>query len=164
MASGNTIADWTALNNEPPSSAYATNDVRNNHNVLDFDQSTIEGSNFRKVLPRHYSSGNIVAYIHYSATGITTGDVVWGVSFERISDSQQDIDADGFATEQTVTTTVPGTDGHVKIASLTITAGANTDNIAAGELFRVRVRRVANDGADTAAADAEFHALELKEA
>ena len=84
------------------------------------------------------------------------------MSFERIGAAQQDVDADGFATAQTITAvTVDGTSGNVTIANVAVTNGANMDSIAVGELFRVRLRRdVAND---TAAGDAEFHALELKE-
>jgi hypothetical protein len=162
MASGNTLVVFTAHHNEPPATNYATIDDRNGHRVLDFDTTTQEAAYFTGVMPRHYAGGGITVYLHWAATSATTGTIGWDVAFERISDSQQDIDSDGFATAQTVTAaTVPGTSGHVKITNVACSDGANIDSIAVGETFRLRIRRdVAND---TAAGDAELFAVELKE-
>jgi hypothetical protein len=162
MATGNTLLIFTPLQNEPPSSNYATLDTRNLHPVLDFDDTTQETAIFRGVVPRHYAGGGITVYVHFAATSATTGTIGWDVSFERVSDSQQDIDSDGFATAQTITAgTVPGTSGHVDILNVAVTDGANMDSIAVGEAFRLRIRRdVAND---TATGDAELFAVELKE-
>ena len=115
-------------------------------------------------MPRHYAGGNIVVYVHHAASSATTGTIGWDVTLERISDSQQDIDSDGFATAKTITAaTVPGTSGHVAIVNVTLTAGAtDTDSVAVGEAFRIRLRRDVSN--DTATGDAEFFAMELKEA
>ena len=165
MASGDTLLLISPLQASFPSSNPATPDLRNAHPVLDFDTTTQETVYFDNlVMPRHYAGGNIVVYVHHAASSATTGTIGWGVTLERIGDSQQDIDSDGFATEKTiVAATVPATSGHVDIVNATLTAGAtDTDSIAAGEGFRIRLRRdVAND---TAAGDAEFFAMELKEA
>jgi hypothetical protein len=162
MATGQTLIQFNALNNEPPASNFATLDRRNGHNCLDFDGSTQEAAVFRGILPRNYSGLGITVYVHWAATSATTGTIGWDVAFERIGDSQQDVDADGFATAQTITAvTVPGTSGHVDITNVAVTNGANIDSIAVGEMFRVRIRRdVAND---TAVGDAELFAVELKE-
>jgi hypothetical protein len=162
LSSGNTLLVFKPQDNEPPSSNYATLDLRNGHLVLDFDTTTQEAAYFKGILPRHYAGGGITVYLHWAATSATTGTIGWDVAFERISNSQQDVDSDGFATAQTVTAaTVPGTSGHVDITNVAVTNGANIDSIAVGELFRLRVRRdVAND---TAAGDAELFAVELKE-
>ena len=163
MASGNTLAIFTPLQNEPPASNYATFDTRNGHPVLDFDDTTQEAAVFTGVMPRHYGAGGITVYVHWAATSATTGTVGWDVTFERVGDGSQDIDSDGFATAQTITAvTVPGTSGHVDITNVAITAGsAGTDDIAAGESYRLRIRRdVAND---TATGDAELVGVELKE-
>lgn len=163
MASGNTLLIWTALDNEPPSSNPATLARRNGHFCLQFDQTTGEIAIFRAVLPRHYSGGGITVYVHWAAaTGIVSGTIGWLIAFERIGDSQQDVDSDGFASDQTVTaTTVPGTSGYVDITNVAVSNGANMDSIAVGEMFRLRVTRdVANDNA---AGDAELYAVELKE-
>lgn len=163
MASGNTICILTPAANEPPSSNYATLDTRNGHLVLDFDAATDESAIFTTVLPRHYAGGGITVYIHWAATSATSGDVIWGVQFERIGEGQQDIDSDGFASAQTVTATAPGTSGNVDIASVAFTDGAQIDSIAVGEAFRLKVYRDADAGGDTMSGDAELVAVCLKE-
>jgi hypothetical protein len=164
MASGDTLCTFTALNNEPPSSNFATLDTRNGHPVLDFDATTDESAVFSAILPRHYGGGGITVYLHVSASGITSGNYIFDVAFERIGDGQQDVDSDGFAAAQSLAATaVPGTDGHVDIVSIAFTNGAQMDSIAVGELFRLKVTRDADNGSDTAAADIELHAVEIKE-
>lgn len=162
MASGDSLLIFGAYDNQPPATAYATLDTRNSIPCLDFDTTTAEAAVFAAVLPRSYAGGGITVYLHWAATSATTGTIGWTVEFERIGDGQQDVDADGFATAQTVTAaTVPATSGHVDITNVAVTNGANMDSIAVGEMFRLRVKRdVAND---TAAGDAELLAVELRE-
>ena len=162
MASGNTLLTFLAEEGRPPTSGGATFDVRNNIACFDFDDTTGESVIFTGVLPRNYAGGGITVYLHWAATSATTGTGGWLVAFERIGDGQQDIDSDGFASNQTVTAvTVPATSGHVDITNVAVSDGANIDSIAVGELFRLKVTRdVAND---TAAGDLELYAVELKE-
>jgi len=162
MASGDTLLIFHPLGNEPPASNYATLDLRNNHVVLDFDDTTAEGAVWSSVLPRNYAGGGITVYVHWSATSATTNTGGWTVEFERVGDAQQDVDSDGFASAQTITAaTVPGTSGHVKITNVAVSNGANMDSIAVGEKFRLRLKRdVAND---SAVGDLEVHCVELKE-
>lgn len=162
MASGDTLAVFVALNASYPLSNFAAFTQRNRHPLLSFDPTTQEAAFFETVLARHYGGGGITVYLHWSATSATTGTIGWDVSFERIGAAQQDLDADGFATAQTITAaTVPATSGHVNITNVAVTHGANIDSIAVGETFRLRVRRdVAND---SAVGDAELVAVELKE-
>lgn len=162
MASGDTLLQFSPLQNEPPTSNYATFDLRNSHILLDFDDTVQEAAVFSAILPRHYSGGGITVYIHWAATSATSGTGGWDVAFERIGDEQQDIDSDGFATAQTVTAVnVPATSGNVNISSVAVSDGSNMDSIAVGETFRLRIRRdVAND---TATGDLELLGIELKE-
>lgn len=163
MASGDTLLIWTPLANEPPAVNFATLDTRNSHVVLDFDTTTGESAVFRGVMPRHYAgTTGVTIYVHYAMTSATSGTCGWLTAFERVSDSQQDIDADGFATANTLTAvTVPATSGHVDISNVAHTNGAQMDSVAVGEGFRLKITRdVAND---TAAGDAELWAIELKE-
>lgn len=163
MATGETLVVFRAGEQDPtPTSNFASLDTRNGHPVLDFDATTQETAIWSGVLPRHYAAGGITVYLHWSATTATTGTIGFDVAFERIGDGQQDIDADGFATAQTVTAaTVPATSGHVDITNVAVTNGANIDSLAVGEAFRLRVRR--DVASDTAAGDAELLAVELKE-
>lgn len=162
MASGNSLIAWTPLSNEPPAANFATFDTRNGHPVLDFDDTTAEAAIFRAILPRHYSGGGITVYVHYACTSAITGTVGWTVEFDRVSDSQVDIDSDTWSSATTITAvTVPGTAGHVDICNAAVTNGANIDSMAVGEAFRMRLKRdVAND---TATGDAELYLIELKE-
>lgn len=162
MATGETLCVFTPAHNEPPSANYATLDQRNGHYVLDFDTLTQEAAIFSGVLPRNYGGGGLTVYIHAMLSSATSGTLGWDVAIERMSDATTDLDSDSFASAQTVTaTTVPGTSGVVLVLSVAISSGANMDSLAAGEAFRIRIRRdVAND---TATGDAELLAVEIKE-
>lgn len=164
MASNNTLCIFMPNDNEPPATNYATLDTRNGHPVLDFDQTTDESAIFSAVMPRSYGNSGVSVYLHVSATGITTGSYIFDVAFERIGDGQQDVDSDGFATAQSLAATaVPGTDGFVGIVSIPFTDGALMDGVTAGELFRLKVTRDADNLSDDAAADIELHAVEIRE-
>lgn len=164
MAAGNTLLIFAATDNEPPATNYATFDTRNGHPVLDFDKATDEDAIFTGIMPRHYAGGGVTVYLHVSASGITSGNYIFDVSFERIGDGQQDVDSDGFAAVQSLAATaVPATDGHVDIVSIPFTDGAQMDSVAAGELFRLKVTRDANNVSDTADNDIELHAVEIRE-
>jgi len=162
MASGNTLLIFKPQNNQPPSSNAATRDLRNQHPVLDFDDTTNEDAVFAGVMPEHYGGGGLTIEIHYSMSSATSGDVDWDVAFERIGDQQQDIDSDGFAGANSVNnTTVPATSGNVDVVSVILNDGADMDSIEAGEMFRLKVTRDA--ASDTASGDAELHAVHVKE-
>ena len=162
MASGDTLVVFTPQCNEPPASNYATLDTRNQHPVLDFDDSTNEDAVFSSVMPRHYANSGVTVYIHYAMTSAVANTVDWDACFERIGDQQQDIDVDGFAAVQSVdNTTVPATSGLVDIVSIAFTNGAQMDSVAVGEGFRLKVTRDAVS--DDATGDAELRFVEIKE-
>jgi len=163
MASGDTLCVFIPQQNEPPASNYATFDTRNQHPVLDFDDTTNESSVFSAVMPRHYAgTTGVTVYIHYAMSSAVAGDIDWDAAFERIGDQQQDLDVDGFAAVQSVDgTTVPATSGLVDIVSIAFTNGAQMDSVAVGEGFRLKVTRDATN--DTAAGDGELRFVEIKE-
>ena len=163
MSSGDTLLLFLPLDNEPPASNPATTDLRNAHPVLDFDAATNEDAIFSAVMPQSYAATTgVTVYLHYSMTTATSGDIDWDVAFERIGDQQQDVDSDSFAAANSVdNTTVPGTSGLVDIVNVAFTDGADMDSVAPGELFRIKVTRDA--ASDTAAGDAELHAIEIRE-
>jgi hypothetical protein len=168
MASSDTLVVFTPLGYEPPATNYATLDTRNAHPVLDFDaapatEAASETAIWTGVLPQNYSGGGITVYLHWAATTATSNSVLWGTAFERIGTAQQDIDSDGWATEKTVTTATNATSGNVNVSSVAHTNGAEIDSIAVGESFRLRVRRIGANAADTMTGDAELLAVELRE-
>lgn len=163
MASGDTLVVFTPFNNEPPTSDFATIDQRNQHPILNFDGAANENAIFSAIMPRNYGGGGLTVYLHYSMSTETSNDIDWDVDFERIGDGSQDVDSDGFtgSPNSVDNTTVPGTSGFVDIVNVTFTDGADMDNIAVGELFRIKVTRDA--ASDTSTGDAELHAVEIKE-
>jgi len=163
MASGDTLAVFTPAANQPPAANYAALFLRNGHWVLAFDTTTQQAAIFAGVLPRHYSGGGLTVYASWMAASATSGTIGWDITLERDNDANHDLDTDAWATPQTITAaTVDATSGKVKTTSVAITAGAGgTDSLAAGDPFRIRIRRdVAND---TAAGDAHLQTLEIKE-
>lgn len=163
MASGDTLLTVPAWSGIPPAANYAVFDTRNGHPIADFDDASDESLYFSLFMPAHYDGGGVAVDLFWSATSATSGDVKWAVSIERISDSNQDIDADGFAAANTATDTAPGTSGHVTKATVTFTDGADMDSVAAGEWFRVKITRDADDGADTLSGDVELHSFVIRE-
>lgn len=163
MASGNTLLIFHPYNNEPPSTNYATFDTRNQHPVLDFDAATDEAAVFTAIMPRHYAGGGVTVYLHVTDTADTNTAHAsyWDVSFERMT--AQDIDSDSFAAVQSTHVHPNGTSGIPVVASIAFTDGAQMDSVAAGELFRLKVSRDANNGSDDWDSDAELLAVEIKE-
>lgn len=162
MASGDTLLIFHPYNNEPPATNYATLDIRNQHPCLDFDATGTESALFSAIMPRSYAGGGVTVYIHYSMTSAEANTVDWLTAFERIGDQQLDIDGDSFAATQAVAnTTVPATSGLVDIVSIAFTDGAQMDNVAVGEMFRLKVVRDSDN--DDAAGDAELLMIEIKE-
>lgn len=163
MASGDTLAIFTALDAEFPASNYATLDTRNNHPVLDFDTTTGETAYFTAVMPKNYAdTTGVTVFLHWAASSATSGTIGWLIAFERMGDGGTDIDSDSFASDQTVAAeTVDATSGIMDVSNVAVTKGANMDSVVAGDTFRLRVTRdVAND---TATGDAELIAIEIRE-
>lgn len=160
MASGATLRTFGALDNEAPSANYATMGLRNGHPTLEFNDTTAWAALFSGVMPRSYAGGGITVYLTATAVA-TSGTMGWTVELER-RDAATDLDADSFAGAQTVTaTTVPGTSGAPLTLNVAITSGANMDSIAAGDPFRIRIKRdVANDNA---VGNVELMDVEIKE-
>lgn len=164
-ASGDFLATFTSLANEPPASAFATIDLRNSHIVLDFDGATDEEAVFSGVLPANYASGGLTIDTFWSFTSATSGNLRVQAAIERIDTSSLDIDADSFASFQSAGGTAPGTSGQVIKVSVTMTDGAQMDSLAASETFRLKIRRDADgtSGTDDITTDAELLAVDIKE-
>lgn len=168
MATGQTLCRFTPQNNQPPAANYATYDVRNGLLVLDFDKNTDESAIFVDILPRNYGGGGLTVTIHWMSTANITGAVIWEASFERHQAGTDDSDSDSFAAARTVSSTavgVGGSAGTEMVASIAFTDGAQMDNLAVGERFRLKISRDANgtNGTDDMDGDAELVCVEIKE-
>lgn len=162
MASGDSIGAWDMHSAEQPSSNFATWGMRNNHLTCDFDSATQETIYVTGWMPQNYSDATGVTIYLLWTCAATTGSVGWDVAFERISDGGTDIDADSFATAQTVTAeSCDGTSGKPDVSSVAITKGANMDGTVAGDMFRLQIRRDVSN--DDAAGDANLLGIEMRE-
>src|SRR5262245_42528639 len=156
---------WTAFGNNPPATAYATPDVRNNHPVLDFDGATDEEAIFTGVLPANYSNLGLTVDLYVGFTTATSGSVRFQVAVERMDVSSLDVDADSFAAFKSVGGTAPATSGQIIKLSLVFASGAEMDNLTLAEAFRLKIRRDADgtSGTDDITTDAELYCVTMRE-
>ncbi|MEM6329103.1 MAG: hypothetical protein AAF790_02525 [Planctomycetota bacterium] len=161
MASGDTLAVFDALASRPPSTGYPQIDLRNNHPVLDFDDTADEQTDFLALLPSGYAGGGLQVRLRWAATAATAGGVLWRASVERHAVGF-DLDADGFGAASSVTVTAPASSGQVA-EGLVAVASAAAGSPTAGESIRIRIARAATDAADTMTGDAELHSVEIRE-
>lgn len=156
-----TLMRWSPLDNQPPSSSYATFNTRNSIAVLDFDASSAESAVFVGIVPEgaDFTTGIKVRIIWIAATA-TSGNVVWTTAFER---GTTDLDTDDFATGvDSSASAANGTSGIVTVTSIDHSS-SQIDSLTAGDLFRVKVTRKAADGSDTMTGDAELIAVEVQQ-
>ena len=155
-----TYATFTATDNQPPATAFATYDTRSSIAVLDFDAATDENAVFVGIMPEAASLGSgLIVRLHWMATSATSGNVRWGVQFER---SNTDLDSDSFDTAVEATAAANGTSGILTTTAITVTT---IDGITAGDVFRLKVYRNADDATnDTMTGDAELVAVEVRSA
>jgi hypothetical protein len=155
-----TLAVFTAEDNYPPATNFATLDTRNSVLVLEFDAATEESATFIGVIPENAALTNgLTVRLWWMGDTATSGNVRWGVQFE---DTGTDLDADSYDTNAQVTSAASGTSGIESVASITITT---IDGLTAGDRFRMRVYRVAADATnDTMTGDAQLVAVEVRAA
>ena len=154
-----TYAVFTPLTNTPPSTNFATLDTRNSIPVLEFDGgSTDEYAIWVGIMPEAaVLTSGLEVRITWMADTATSGNVRWGVQFER---GNTDLDTDSFDTAAEGNSAANGTSGIPSVASITNT---NIDGITAGDLFRLRVYREASDTTnDTMTGDAQLIAVEVR--
>lgn len=155
-----TIQRFTPRDNQPPASAFATLDQRNNILVLEFDASTEESAYFVGVINESMTlTSGLTVRLWWMGDTATSGNVQWGVQFEKTG---TDLDADSFDSNAQATSAASGTSGVESVASITITT---IDSLTAGDRYRLRVYRVAADATnDTMTGDAQLVAVELRAA
>lgn len=150
---------------EFPATNFPQLQLVNRRPVLSFDATTDEECQWTFKAPQGLT-GTMTAVIDYIMASAVAEEVGFQVSVEAVSDGDAvDLDAgDSFDTvNNSASTTVPGTAGHLDQISVTLT---NQDSIAAGDYVRVRLRRDADGSAvaDDAVGDAHVLSLELRDA
>jgi hypothetical protein len=96
--------------------------------------------------------------LHWMSTNQTSNNVVWDVSLERMT---TDLDSDSFDTIASGTAAANGTSGILTVTEITLTT---IDSVTAGDGFRLKVTRDANNGSDNMSNDAELIAVEVRSA
>ena len=154
-----TLARFTASDNNPPASSFATLDTRNSLLVLDFDDASVESAVFVGQIPDGaVLTSGISVRLYWMATSATTGNVRWRAEFEA---DGTDLDSDSFDTSTEATGAANGTSGIETLTTFTCTT---IDSLSAGDRFRLRISRVGNDGTnDTMSGDAELVTVELRQ-
>lgn len=170
MASLDTLGVWTAASGVPPTTRYATFDTfvsadapTQEHLVLDFDPgATTEFSDFTGVMSGQYNGTSALEIVLHWSSDATTGNVKWDVSFKRVTDDGDDLDAVTFAVIQTVNSATANVAGELSYSVIDFT-NAEADGIQPNEVFFIRVERDSVDANDTLNSnDAELHTVELR--
>lgn len=163
MASGDSLLMFSPAAALLTASSIPGFDTRNGMLVLDFDDSTDEEVEFSGVMPRSYAGGGIDVVIGWAATSATSGDVVWDVSLKSVTDDADDLDTKAFAAANSATATTASASGEVDYVTIAFTDGADMDSVAAGEYFRLKLNRDANNASDTMVGDAELVFIYIEE-
>ena len=161
-----TYGRFTPLDNQPPTSAYATLDTRTSGvAVLDYDQAALESAIFVGCLPEAaVTTSGLKVRLAWTADTVTNTDaVVWAIQWQRI-DTATDLDADAFSNTVTATAAASGTAGVPVITEITITGTANLDSIVAGDFYRIKISRDGTNASDTLTNDACLVAVEIRDA
>jgi hypothetical protein len=159
---GQTLGFFNMADNVAPATSFATWDTRNNRLVLVFTDSADLDAVFPGWLSRGYSGNGITLTLVTSAVA-TSNNIVWEACWERIDAGGLDTDSDSFATCKSATAAVNATSGVTTYTTIAFTNGAEIDNLAAGEAYRLKIRRVGTNGSDNATGNAELHRVEVRE-
>lgn len=125
---------------------------------LNFDAGQREQVSWQFVMPPNYASAPVLK-VQYKMLSATVGAVAIDGRLAAVTPGDAaDVDAKAFGAANTTTDTVPGTAGHMKEISLTMT---NADSLTAGDFVVVYLARDGAAGGDTAAGDMEVLSVAL---
>jgi hypothetical protein len=164
--SGQTLVAFFPMDNEPPSSNYATFDVRNGHPVLTFPDAVVYAAIFSAVMPRRYGGGGVTVLINWMSDGTSTNKVCFSAQLERMDVGTTDLDSDSFGTQVIDTTGVAGssTSGIQSQTTIALTTGAQMDSVVAGDTFRLKITRETGQTNDTNTGNIQVTSIEIREA
>lgn len=155
----------TPFSAEFPASNFPQLLLSNRRPALAFDATTDETAYWTDIAAQGIT-GTITVVITYAMASATSGTVGFQAQLEAITDGDA-IDTDAATSFDTVnnsaSTTVPATAGHIDQISITMT---NADSIAAADYYRLSLNRDADGSAitDSATGDAYVFAIELRDA
>lgn len=148
----------------PPASNHADQGVIQQRRYMAFDAATVENMISKALqMPANYAGGVVKVDVLYAMASATSGNVDFEASVEAITpaDAVDTDSASSFDTANGANQTVPGTAGYLGKLSISLT---NKDGVAAGDMFRIKLERDADDGTnDTATGDARVYAVTVYE-
>lgn len=131
---------------------------------MTFDDSSDEsGQSVHFAMPAGFTgTGTLKADIYYIMASATSGNVVWNISVNAVTDGDsEDLSSvSGYDTANAATVAVPATAGYLDVCTITLT---NDDSVLAGDYMRLLLTRDANNGSDTASGDAYVGLVVLRE-
>lgn len=136
--------------------------VRNGRRYLGCADGVTSETFFTMHLPESYAGAGIDVVIMWAAATVTSGNALFGVSFERNDDEGLDLDSDSFAAEKTTTGAAPSTNGQWQYTTISF-SDAEIDGLVAGEQFRIRVRVLGTDSAHTIGDITEIYTVRLSQ-
>lgn len=150
---------FTALDNNPPETNFATLDTLNSISQLNFtgSGSTNIHAVFQGVIQEGADLSSGIKVRIFWRTTATTGSARWGAQFERGNTAQS---SDSWDTATEVTTATGATANVPNITEITCTA---IDSLVAGDFFRVRISRDLSDVADDITVACSVIAVELQQ-
>ncbi len=124
--------------------------------LLEFDASTAWYMDFVGRLGSNYAGNGLTVKFFWMAASATTGVTRWGAAFRRVQDDAEDLDTSQTYDFNETDDTTASASGEVSEVTITFTSGADMDNLAAGEMFILRVYRNAGHANDTMAGNAQL--------
>ncbi|HXF44872.1 MAG TPA: hypothetical protein VNK91_02020 [Burkholderiaceae bacterium] len=108
-------------------------------------------------------TGALTLVVYYWMASATTGGVAVGAAVQAVTpgDALNRNTTASYDTENIGTDTVPGTAGNEDSVSITLTTA---DGMAAGDDFKIKVRRAVENASDTATGDLYISRVELRDA
>jgi hypothetical protein len=155
---------FTPYSAEFPATNFPQLMLVNRRPVLAFDAATDETAYWTGIAPQGWT-GTVTLVITYMMASATSNAVGLQAQIEAVTDGDAtDLDAGTSfdAVNNSASTTVPGTAGHIDQISITLT---NADSIAAADYFRLSINRDADGSAitDSATGDLYLLAAELRD-
>lgn len=129
--------------------------TRNNHFLLGFDDTTVEAALFESMAPSGYAGGAAQCLIDWAPATAASGDVIFGIEFERKQVGGESLDVDGFATRVDAAAATATASGVPVLSSMTLTQ-VQMDGIVANNAYRIRITRRSDLGGDTMVGDAQL--------
>lgn len=155
-----TFATFTAYDHFRTTGAgtWAPSGTRNGFPIIQYDEATRQRTQFIGIVPSGIClNSGITSRIFWMAASATSGSVSWALQFERMV---SDLDTDSF--DVTISSGTFNTNATAGIPNISTIPATAIDNIVEGDLFRVRLTRLADVSVDTMAGNAEFIMLELQ--